>query len=100
MSRFISVVRVKVKAGHKPEVLQQIESFALPKGCLNYTVVDTGEETLCSMMTWSSQDALTEARTEMISNLDTIREHLVELSPALGVTDPVSGPVTYSSSAA
>ena len=33
------------------------------------------------------------ARPQMITSLDSVRDLLEEISPELGVTDPVSGPV-------
>ena len=95
MSQFVSVVRAKAKEGHREEIMKRMKSFGLPTGCSNYTTIDTGGETFCSFMIWDSEQALIDARPEMINNLDTIREFLEELSPDLGVTDPVSGPVAY-----
>jgi len=44
---------------------------------------------------WRVEDELSiaKARDKMIAGLDTIRLLLEEISPELGVTDPVSGPV-------
>ena len=42
---------------------------------------------------WENEDAMVDARPQMISLLDTGRDMLEEISPELGVTDPVSGPV-------
>ena len=95
MSEFVSVVRAKVKPGKREEVMKRIKLFHLPEGCSNYTTIDTGGDTFCSFMIWDNQDALVAARPAMIENLDQIRELLEELSPELGVTDPVSGPVAH-----
>ena len=45
------------------------------------------------MMEWADEQSLANARQKMIAYLDTIRDFLEEISPDLGVTDPVSGPV-------
>lgn len=95
MSQFVSVVRAKAKPGQRDEIMNRIRAFTLPEGCSNYTTVDTGGETFCSFMIWDSEAALVAARPQMITNLDTIRELLAELSPELGVTDPVSGPIAH-----
>ena len=42
---------------------------------------------------FESKEALIGARSGMISNLDRLRDCLQEISPELGVTDPVSGPI-------
>ena len=57
MSKFMNVVRSKVKEGNKDE------------------------------------QAIAKARDKMIAGLDGVRSLLEEISPELGVTDPVSGPV-------
>ena len=46
---------------------------------------------------WKDADSITKARDKMIAGLDTVRPLLEEISPALGVTDPVSGPVIMES---
>ena len=40
-----------------------------------------------------SENHIKKARPQMIKFLDSIRSLLEEISPELGVTDPVSGPV-------
>ena len=42
---------------------------------------------------WESEEAIAAQRDAMIANLDKMRHVLEELSPELGVTDPVSGTV-------
>jgi len=42
---------------------------------------------------WESEDAVVAARPAMIASLDTARHMLDEISPDMGVTDAVSGPV-------
>ncbi len=42
---------------------------------------------------WESEDAVVAARPAMIVSLDTARHMLDEISPDMGVTDAVSGPV-------
>ena len=44
---------------------------------------------------WESEDHIANARPQMISLLDRIRDDLDVISESLGVTDPVSGPVIY-----
>ena len=95
MKNFVSCVRFESK-GECLEVLEgRLKEFKLPKGADAHTVVKTGECTFCTFIHWDSENDLVNARPEMISYLDSIREFLVELSPELGVTDPVSGPVLH-----
>jgi hypothetical protein len=56
-------------------------------------LIQTGEFTYCSVGEWDNQESLINARPAMIGFLDSVRHMLEEISPELGVTDPVSGPV-------
>ena len=42
---------------------------------------------------WESEEAIAAARPRMLAHLDDVRGFMEELSPDLGVTDPVSGPI-------
>ena len=44
---------------------------------------------------WESEEKMANARPQMIGLLDSARHLLEELSPELGVTDPVSGTVVF-----
>ena len=44
-----------------------------------------------------SEEAMVTAKPDMIALLDTARDLLEEISPELGGTDPVSGPVVHES---
>ena len=44
---------------------------------------------------WESEEAMVAARKGMIALLNTTRDLLEEISPELGVTDPVSGTVVF-----
>ena len=53
----------------------------------------TGERSYCFVGLWESEEKLVEAPPQMIQHLNEVRDFLQELSPELGVTDPVSGAV-------
>ena len=63
------------------------------EGLLNQILIKTGDQNYCGVGLWESEDAMVEAMPKMISFLDTMRHMLEEISPELGVTDAVSGPV-------
>ena len=44
---------------------------------------------------WESEEAMVTAKPDVIALLDTARDLLEEISPELGVTDPVSGTVVF-----
>ena len=95
MTQFVSIVRCKTKPGCEENFIKNGEKFPMPKGAITHTMIKTGESTYCSFTIWEEEQALVDARPEMIAFLDTIRGDLEELSPDLGVTDPVSGPVVF-----
>ena len=56
-------------------------------------IAQTGDDSYCFVGLWESKEALVSARPKMIEHLDEVREFMKELSPELGVTDPVSGDI-------
>ena len=56
-------------------------------------LIQTGDNTFCSVGIWEDEASLVKNRDNMISFLDTLRPLLEEISPELGVTDPVSGTI-------
>jgi hypothetical protein len=70
-----------------------MKKFINPEGVISRKVIQTGERSYCSVVEWVDEGSLANARQQMIAYLDTIRDILEEISPELGVTDPVSGPV-------
>ena len=62
-------------------------------GLMLHVLAKTGERSYISYARWENEDAMVAARPQMISLLDSGRDMLEELSPELGVTDPLSGPV-------
>ena len=99
MTGFASCVRCVVKPGNEEVFLGKLKEFKLPTGALSHIAVSTGERSYCTFMTWQAQSDLVNARPEMIAFLDTIRDLLEEISPELGVTDPVSGPIVHQNNA-
>tara|TARA_B100000405_G_C16650253_1_gene398184 strand:+ start:235 stop:537 length:303 start_codon:yes stop_codon:yes gene_type:complete len=95
MPKFSNVVRCQVKPDAHEAFMAAFEDGPSYPGLQSQFVIKTGEHTYCSCGIWESQEALVAARPQMIGFLDTIRGLLVELSPELGVTDPVSGTVIY-----
>jgi len=60
---------------------------------LKTVVINTGERSYCIIGEWESFNAIVKARTEMIRELNRMRDLLEDLGGGLGVTDPVSGEV-------
>ena len=88
-----NIVRFRVKPGREEEFVDAHRNFAAEgfPGMRRVSLVDTGGGTYCVLGEWESFDDIVSARPSMISTLEVLREMLDELSPELGVTDPVSG---------
>ena len=87
-----NVVRFKVKPGNEAQFIEH-HRMARPgfKGFLGASLIKTGDQTYCFVGEWRNFDSLVNARPQMISMLDGMREMLEDLGGGLGVTDPVSG---------
>ena len=62
-------------------------------GLISMKQIQTGPNTMCIIGEWKDEQSIAKAREKMIAGLDSVRSLLEEISPELGVTDPVSGPV-------
>ena len=97
MSKFMNVVRSKVKEGKKDEYMKKLKEFFNnmkgTEGLISMKQVQTGSNSMCIIGEWKDEQAIVKARDKMIAGLDSVRLLLEEISPELGVTDPVSGPV-------
>ena len=65
------------------------------KGLLQHILAKTSERTYVGYGLWESEEAMVTAKPDMVALLDTARDLLEEISPELGVTDPVSGTVVF-----
>ena len=95
MAKFSNVVRFQVKADAHDAFLAVFRDSPSFEGLQSQFLIKTGEHTYCSCGIWESEQALVAARPHMITFLDTVRGLLEEISPDLGVTDPVSGTVIF-----
>ena len=93
MSKFISIVKFKVKTEDENNFIESMQKFNLPDGLIYRKLIKTGEYSYCTIIEWANEEALENARPQMIAFLDTIRNMLIEFSQDLGVTDPASGRV-------
>jgi hypothetical protein len=87
-----NVVRFKVKPGNEAQFVEH-HRMVRPgfKGFLGGSLIKTGDQTYCFVGEWRNFDSLVNARPQMISMLDGVREMLEDMGSGLGVTDPVSG---------
>ena len=95
MSRHTNVVRFRVKAGQQEEFERIFKAADMWDGMLMHVLAKTGEHSYVAYGLWESEEDMQNAMPQMISLLDSSRHLLEELSPELGVTDPVSGTVVF-----
>jgi len=93
MSKFMNIVRCKVKASAKNEYLNKVKQMPKFEGQISAKYVETKPNEFFMIGEWNSEADIAKARPKMIDFLDTLRHTLDELSPELGVTDPHSGTV-------
>ena len=97
MSKFINVVRSKVKEDKKDEYIKKLKEFfdsmKGTDGLISMKQIITSSNNMCIIGEWKDEQSIAKARDKMIAGLDSVRPLLEEISPELGVTDPVSGQV-------
>ena len=92
-AKFLNNVRVICKEGCEEKFIAATQAWVNPEGMLDAYWAKTGERRYCFVGLWESEEKLVAARPQMIQHLNDVRDLLEELSPELGVTDPVSGSV-------
>ena len=87
---FMNVVRFKLKSNCIDKYFEAIEKTSF-EGMTQRYIAKTGNYDYCFVGIWKSEEAIAAQRAAMIAHLDEVRGLMEELSPELGVTDPVSG---------
>jgi len=98
MGKHMNIVRYKPKDDMRDQIIKAHEEMDISEwdGALSMKLVDCGEW-LCGMIEWDNPECLEKAMPQLISFLDEWRDALEELSPEMGVTDPISGSVAVES---
>jgi len=86
----MNVVRFKLKSDCVDKYFEVIDKTSF-EGMTQRYIAKTGNYDYCFVGIWKSAEALAAQRPAMIAHLDEVRGFMEELSPVLGVTDPVSG---------
>ena len=89
---FMNVVRFKLKSDCIDKYFEVINKTNF-EGMKQRFIAKTGNNDYCFVGIWESAEAISAQRPAMISHLDEVRSFMEELSPELGVTDPVSGDI-------
>ena len=93
MAKYSNVVRFVVKDGNQDSFIEIYNKRASLDGLLSRVLLKTGDKTFCSVGIWEDEASLVKNRENMNLFLNSFRDMLEEISPELGVTDAVSGPV-------
>ena len=87
---YMNVVRMRIKPGKLEEwqkIIRDNMQMAPPAGLIDLRHVKYGDNEICVIGRWASQQALAAARPQLVKGLDRFR-HLLD-----GETDPISGAV-------
>ena len=95
MAKFITTVRYIVKDGCVEELVRKHNDLDADGVALSQQLIQTSDNSFCWIGVFISEEAVATVRPKLIAQLDTFRHLLEEISPELGVTDPVSGPVVW-----
>ena len=87
---FMNVVRFKLKSDCVDKYFE-LKDKIIFDGMTQRYMAKTGNYDYCFVGIWKSAEAIAAHRPAMIAHLDEVRGFMEELSPELGVTDPVSG---------
>ena len=87
---FMNVVRFKLKQDCVEKYFGVIAKTSF-EGMTQRYIAKSGNYDYCFVGIWKSAEAIAAQRPAMIAHLDEVRGFMEELSPELGVTDPVSG---------
>ena len=97
MSKYTNVVRFKVKSDLEAKFEDIFKQSEKQPGMIMHFMAKIGDQTYVAYGLWENEDKMRAAMPDMISLLNETRDILEELSPELGMTDPVSGNVIFES---
>lgn len=92
MSAF-SIVKFRIKPNRETDFLNAHNDMnsATFKGFKAGHMVKTGDRAYCLIAEWNEYEDISNARLQMIEQLNTFRDCLEDLGNGLGVTDPIAG---------
>tara|TARA_Y100001968_G_C18892060_1_gene496669 strand:- start:184 stop:501 length:318 start_codon:yes stop_codon:yes gene_type:complete len=92
VSTLMNVIRFKLKPECVDQYFEVHEKF-ICEGLTDRYIAKTGENSYCFVGLWESEKAIAATRPKMIEHLNEVRGFMEDISPKLGVTDPVSGSI-------
>ncbi len=85
----MNIVRFKLKSDCVDKYFEVVDKTSFELMTQRY-IAKTGVYNYCFVGIWKSAEAIAAQRPAMIAHLDEVRGLMEELSPELGITDPVS----------
>ena len=92
MSKFINIVRIKVKKESKKNYLKKIKNVANFEGLISSKHIETGPNTYCMVEEWITKEALMKAR-KMIESFDKVEPLINDDSSELEITSATGGSI-------
>ena len=86
----MNVVRFRLKSDCVDKYFEVINKTYF-EGMMQRYIAKTGNYDYCFVGIWKTAESIAAQRSAMIAHLNEVRGFMEELSPELGVTDPVSG---------
>ena len=82
MSKFMNVVRSKVKEDKKDEYIKKLKEFFNnmkgTEGLISMKQVQTGPNSMCIIGEWKDEQAIAKVRDKMIAGIDSVRPLLIQ----------------------
>ncbi len=96
-----NVVRFRVRPGMEEQFLDYHRKLRSKlEGFIGGSMIRTGGQNFCLVGEWRNFKSIVDARPQMHTMLDAVRDMLEDLGGGLGLTDPVSGEVVVKLTAA
>ncbi len=93
--KHMNIVRMRVKTEHIDDYMKALDTQPKWAGRIETRTIQYGENGFCGYGLWESKEAMMDQMENMVTWLDSVRHMLEEISPEVGVTDPISGAVVF-----
>ena len=93
--KYMNVVRFIVKKEFIKDYKKSFTNQPDWQGNTHNYLIQAGDYSFCAIGIWDSKASMEQEMPNMISWLNQIRHMLEEITPELGVTDPISGEVIF-----
>ena len=92
MSKFINIVKIKIKSGSKKNYIKKIENKENFDGLISSKHLTLNSNTYCMIEEWRSKEALIKAR-KTIEISDKLKPLIKDQSSIVEITSVINGPV-------